>query len=172
MNAHLDYFLFGKILKPIGIIGELLISFESTQPDKYLKTESIFVEIHGRLIPFFITNFTLRYDNKAVITFEDVDIEFAETLKSCRLFLPVKLLPKLKGIAFYYHEIIGYDVIDKTLGNIGTINEVLEYPGNPLFSILNNNKELLIPINNDFIIKLNRKEKQIHMDIPESFFEL
>lgn len=172
MNAHLDYFLFGKILKPIGIIGELLINFESDQPDKYLKTESIFVEIHGRLVPFFIKNYTLRYDNKAVIIFEDVDVDFAESLKGCRLFLPANLLPKLKGIAFYYHEVKGFDIIDKTLGNIGTINEVLEYPGNPLFSLINDNKELLIPINNDFILKLDRKNKQIQMDIPESFFQL
>ena len=81
-------------------------------------------------------------------------------------------LPKLKGKKFYYHEIIGYLVQDTKYGKIGYIDYVNDQSSHHLFVLKKGNKEILIPINEDFIIEVNRNKKIIKMDLPEGLINL
>lgn len=74
--------------------------------------ESVFVQMNGQRIPFFIESFDLRHNNNAVVTFADVDsIEMASLLVNCELYLPDSMLPPLTGNRFYYHEVKGFSLL-------------------------------------------------------------
>jgi len=167
-----DLFYLGKIIKPIGNKGELSIFLDVDQPEEYTHLESVFVEINGKPIPFFIDSFYMKQKKTATVSFTDVDAEFAEMIKGSAIYLPVNELPKLKGNKFYYHEIQKFNVIDKNHGLLGEVSKVLEYPGNPVLEVSCRGKFILIPINDKFIIRVDRKKKQILVEAPEGLVEI
>ena len=107
------------------------------------------------------------------IDFEDVNNEEdAEDLINAELFLPLSTLPQLKGNQFYYHEIIGFTVNDIHFGEVGTITGVNDNTAQALFEIDHKGKEVLIPINDDFIKKVDRSTKTITLDTPEGLIAI
>jgi 16S rRNA processing protein RimM len=54
------------------------------------------------------------------IRFEDMNTEEdADAIMGNDIYLPLKMLPKLTGNKFYFHEVIGFEVEDKRLGVVG-----------------------------------------------------
>ena len=161
----------GKITKPFGYKGQMVFFLDVDTPEDYEELDSVFVEVKGALVPYFIKEININ-GNKAVVTFEDLKADEAQALAGCRLFPPLDLLPKLDGNRFYYHEIIGWRVIDAEKGDIGTIASVIDYPAQALFQIMKNGKEILIPIIDEVLEKVDRQEKTIYIKAPNGLIDL
>jgi 16S rRNA processing protein RimM len=167
------YFYLGKILKLHAAKGALLIHLDTDSPENYTELESVFVQMNGQLIPFFIESLEHRHNNNAVVTFADIDsTDQASLLISCALFLPLTMLPPLTGTRFYYHEVKGFRVMDEKFGEAGIIEEVLEYPHQAVLRVLLKGKEILIPITDDIILEVNRETRTIRTRAPEGLIEL
>ena len=93
-------------------------------------------------------------------------------LVNYEIFLPIDELPILEGKKFYYHEIVGFKVIDIIQGEVGEVAYINDQTPQHLFVIKSNGKEILIPINDDFIIDLDRKNKIINLKIPEGLLKI
>jgi 16S rRNA processing protein RimM len=166
-------FYLGKIVKKYSFKGELLVKLDTDEPELFTKMESVFVEQHKNLIPFFIERSSLHKSLLLRIKFEDISSEVeADKLLGAHLYLPLKFLPKLTGNRFYYHEVIGFTVIDASFGEVGIISGVNDSTAQALFEIDRNGKEILIPINDKFISQVDREMKQIHLDVPDGLIEL
>ena len=168
-----DYFFLGKITKPHGLDGRVNAWFDVDNPSIYSNIEMVFVEIDNNLIPYFIKSMKLL-NNKAIIDFQDVEnSQSAEILLQKDIYLPATMLPKKTGNSFYFHEIPGFELIDELRGRIGKIKVVLDYPNQALFQVFtNDDKEVLIPINDDIIKKVDRKKKQIIVHSPEGLLDI
>jgi 16S rRNA processing protein RimM len=167
-----DCFNLGYIARRVGNHGELAFVLDVDAPGKYNKLESVFVEINNSLVPFFIKKIQVK-GNTATVTLEGIDsIERANELIKKGLFLPLNMLPPLKGKKFYLHEIVDYTAIDKTAGNIGKITEVLDFPQQVIFQIQHGDKQILIPAKEEFIVKIDRQNKIIELDAPEGLIDL
>lgn len=167
-----DCFYFGKVIKTHGIKGEISIRIDADAPEAYRGISFFFLEIRKNLIPFFIDKMGIHSD-KAYIKLKDVDsIEKAAELTGLEIYLPLELLPKLSGNKFYYHEVPGYKVVDAAYGPLGTIERVLEYPGQAIFQIIVNTKEVLVPIQDEVIERLDRRSKTIFIKAPEGLIDL
>lgn len=167
-------FYLGRVTKVVGFKGEVAVYIDSDEPEKYADLEAVFMEIGGNLIPYFVEKLSLRNkNNQFTIKFQDTDdLESASRLQGCDMYLPIEALPPLKGDAFYFHEITGFEVNDEQKGFIGHILQVLDYPGNPLFEIRYNDKTLLIPVQDQFIRKLDREKKCIYIAAPDGLIDM
>jgi 16S rRNA processing protein RimM len=135
--------------------------------------ESVFVEFNKNLVPFFIENSNLHKNDFLRVRFEDVkNEEEADELLGCAVYLPLKMLPKLTGNKFYFHEVIGFEVEDKRLGVVGVIQSVNDTTAQPLFEVLNGEVEILIPMIDHFLVKIDRENKKVVMDLPEGLIEM
>lgn len=161
----------GKITKPFGYRGQVVFFLDVDSPEDYSGLDSVFVEVKNTLIPYFIKEININ-GNKAIVTFEDVSAEEAQSLVGCQLFLPLEVLPKLDGNRFYYHEVIGWQVVDSEKGNIGSIASVIDYPAQALFQVMKNDKEILIPIIDPVIKKVDREEKVMYITAPNGLIDL
>jgi 16S rRNA processing protein RimM len=171
MNIDECYEL-GYVVKTHGLDGTVTVKLDVDFPEAYGDLESVFVEINKQLIPYFV-DFIQIAKGKANIKFEDVDtIEQAEALKGCKLFLPLDVLPDLEEDQFYYHEITGYQVLDVNLGALGVIQHVYEMPGQDLMAMDFKGKEVLIPVSDDIIRKVDRQEKMLHVELPEGLLDI
>ncbi len=172
MDAFKDYFYLGLVTKTHGYDGKVVTFIDADDPTAYENMEMVFLNIHGTLVPYFIEERSLK-SNKLIVRFQDVTTEEqAAGLVKKEMYLPLSMLPKLSGNKFYYHEIKGYLVTDEHFGLVGTVKEVLDYPAQAVMQVFHEEKEVLIPINDAVILKLNRKHKTILIKAPEGLLEL
>ena len=104
-----DCFYLGRVTKPWGVKGQLALFLDVDTPEEYAGLDSAFVEVKGRLVPHFFHVDQLN-GNRAVVTFEELTPEEAQSLVGHDLYLPLDLLPKLEGNKFYFHEVTGFRV--------------------------------------------------------------
>ena len=161
----------GNITKPFGIKGQMVFYLDVDSPDDYADLDSAFVEVEGALVPYFFKVDNIN-GNKAVVTFEDLTPQEAQALAGHDLYLPLDLLPELTGNQFYFHEVTGFKVIDVEKGEIGIIQSIIEYPAQPLFSIMNGDKEILIPVIDPIIKKVDREQRTITIEAPNGLIDL
>ena len=166
-------FNLGFVSKTQGIKGGLIVYLDVDDPTYYKGLESVFVEINHTLVPFFIAEFQLKHKGFAYVKFEDVDgLEESERLVKKQLYLPETQLPKLSGKQFYFHEIIGFAVHDIDHGPLGTVEKVFDYPGNPLLQVVHEGKEVLVPIHDPVIRKVDRANNTLEVAMPEGLIDL
>ncbi|WP_299890415.1 ribosome maturation factor RimM [uncultured Lacinutrix sp.] len=172
MNKDACFFL-GKIVKKYSFKGELLIKLDTDEPDLYENLESVFIDLRGNLIPFFIESSQLHKSELLRVKFEDVDTETdADALIKSECYLPLSFLPELEDDKFYFHEIIGFSVEDINFGHVGIIKGVNDTTSQSLFEIDRNGIEILIPMNDHFINKVDKENKKIIVDTPEGLIDL
>src|SRR6218665_488969 len=168
-----ECFYLGKIAKKFSFKGEVLIYLDTDEPELYENMESVFVEFNNNLVPFFIENSQLHKGDFLKVRFEDVDSEEeADKLLNCEVYLPLTMLPPLEGNKFYFHEVIGFDVVDARLGNIGKIVAINDSAAQPLFEIDKEGTEILVPMIDNFIVEVSREKKTIFLDTPEGLVDL
>ena len=168
-----DCFYLGKIAKKFSFKGEVLIYLDTDEPELYENMESVFVEFNKNLVPFFIENSSLHKNDFLRVQFEDVDTEEeADSILNCEVYLPLTMLPKLSGNKFYFHEVIGFEIEDKRLGVFGKIVSINDTTAQPLFEVLNGEVEMLIPMIDQFLVKIDRENKKVIMDLPEGLIEM
>ena len=168
-----ECFYLGRIVTKYSFKGEVVIKLDTDEPELYKNMESVYVEFGTNLVPFFIEKSSLHKGNQLRVQFEDIySEEAADTILKCGVYLPLEVLPKLSGDKFYYHEVIGFQVVDVNFGTVGTIVHINDKAAQPLFEIDNDGKEVFIPMIDDFIKKVDRKNKTIQVHTPEGLIEL
>ena len=166
-------FYLGKIVKKYSFKGEVLAKLDTDEPDLYDELDAIFVDLRGNLVPFFIESSQLHKSDLLRLKFEDVETEAdADALIKCDLYLPLDLLPKLEGDKFYYHEVIGFTVKDQNFGEVGIIKAINDSTAQALFEIDRNGVEILIPMNDEFIVKVDKNKKSVFVNTPEGLIDL
>ena len=168
-----DCFYLGKIVKKHSFKGEVIIKLDTDEPELYRNMESVFVDLGGNLVPFFIEKSSLSKRTQFRVKFDDVNTEEeADSIIKAGIYLPLDLLPRLEGNKFYYHEVIGFKIMDINFGEVGIIDSINESAAQPLFEIRKGEKEIFIPLIDDFIKKVDRANKEIHVETPEGLIDL
>ena len=168
-----ECFYLGKIVKKYSFKGELLAKLDTDEPELYDNLDSVFIDLRGNLLPFFVERSQLHKSNLLRLKFEDVNSEAdADALIKTDLYLPLDFLPELEGDKFYFHEVIGFNVKDRNYGDVGVIKSINDSTAQALFIIDKDGAEILIPMNDEFIDKVDRKNKTIHINTPEGLIEL
>ncbi|GGF76207.1 ribosome maturation factor RimM [Wenyingzhuangia marina] len=168
-----DCFYLGKIVRKHSFKGEVVIKLDTDEPELYENMESVFVE-HGKdLIPFFIEERLLQKGNQLRVRFETVDTEQdADAIMNAGIYLPLSFLPKLTGNKFYFHEIIDFTAVDVEYGEFGIIKGVNDTTAQPLFEIMNDGVEILIPMIDEFIKEIDRKGKRVVLQTPPGLIDM
>ncbi|WP_136480352.1 ribosome maturation factor RimM [Cognatitamlana onchidii] len=168
-----DCFYLGRIVKKYSFKGEVLAKLDTDEPEIYEHLDAVFLELRNNLVPFFVENSQLHKSQLLRIKFEDVDGESdADAIMKSGLYLPLDLLPKLEGNTFYFHEVVGFKILDENFGEVGTIKGINDSTAQALFEIDREGTEILIPMNDEFIINVNRKSKTITVRVPDGLIDL
>ena len=168
-----DCFRLGSIARKHGFKGEVSIFLDVDDPQEYKALESVFVEVDGKLVPFFLEHIYIRNKGFAVAKFETIDNDKgALMLLKCGLYLPLDALPETEGNEFYHFEIENFKVIDEVHGDIGIVKHIIDLSGNPIIQIDFNGKEILIPKQDQFVKEIDWDEEILHINAPEGLIEM
>ncbi len=167
-----DCFYIGYITKTKGLKGEVQVYFEYDEPADLL-LESVFAEINGKLIPFFISTYKLQNNQTGNFYFDDIDtIEKAQTLIRKKLYLSNSLKPVREDDEFLITDLKGFIVHDQTVGELGEIIEIHEYPQQFVAVVSYQFKEIMFPLNDDLIVEIDVENGILKVDLPEGLIDL
>ena len=167
-----DKLYIGRIAREFGADGELQVNLASEYSIEENMKEPVFVEIDGIPVPLFLKSFRTRGKDKALVVFDDF-----ESSRAASRFVGLPLFvfqaseeeeEEISGLELF----VGFTVIDHDLGLLGTIIDFHDITGNPLFVVDHNGTEILIPVNEDLILKVSEKKKEITFDLPTGLIEL
>lgn len=168
-----DCFHLGHIAKLHGYKGGVSLFLDVTNHEDYRNLDLLFIDINDHLTPFFIENMSLKNNGFATVNLEGVNDEiFARKLLRKDVYLPAEILPELSGVNFYDHEVVGFKVIDEEHGDIGIMQQVIDLKVNPLLQIDKDGKEVLIPLIEGVVKKVDRENKELHVLAPGGLIEL
>ena len=167
-----DCFYLGRVAKTHGLKGEVTIKLDVDDPSAYAKMKHLFLEINHVLTPYFVEHIKMNGD-KLFVKIKDVDtIEMAQNLMGKEAYLPLEMLPKLSGKQFYFHEIVDFTVVDTEKGELGPVSQVLEYPTQAILQVMKGEKEVLIPILDHVIQKVDRQKRVLTITAPEGLIDM
>lgn len=166
-------FQLGYIVKTHGIKGQVVAFFDVDYPEDYEDLESVFLDQEGRLVPFFIDAMEPQQKGRFIIRFEDITtVEQAEKLRNTALYLPLNELPELEEGQFYFHDVIGYKVVDEQHGELGTVKDFYDMPQQQLMAMEYLNQEMLIPVMDETMLRADHQAKVLHVSLPEGLLEV
>ena len=169
-----DLFSFGYILKTSGFKGHVVIILDVDSTEKYVQLNEIILESKENVLTTFrISEYELNKNKTATVLLEGIDsFEKAQPLLKNKVYLPLSFLPALDKHSFYFHELPGLTVIDKHNGNIGVAETVIESAQQNILQVKKERAEILIPLQNEFIISIDREKKILHINAPEGLIEM
>lgn len=168
-----DCFHLGYIAKLHGFKGEVSLFLDVTNPEDYASLDAMYIDLNDFLTPFFITSIKLKNNGFAAIKLEGVDSEeLARKLLRKDVYLPAQILPELDDQHFYDHEVIGFEVVDVSFGTVGTLQQVIDLKANPLLQIMRGEKEILIPLIDGLVQKVDRTNKRLYVAAPDGLIDL
>ncbi len=168
-----ECFYLGKIVSKYSFKGEVFIKLDTDEPDLYENLESVFISLGNSLVPFFIRRSRLHRSNLLRVDFEEVGSEAeADRILGAEVYLPLDQLPALSGNKFYYHEVIGFRLMDKVYGDIGRIVSVNDSAAQALFVAEKDGKQLLVPVSDEIITQIDRSQKTVFVTTPEGLVSL
>lgn len=167
-----DCFRIGTILKTKGLKGELHI-YTDFDGIESIKFNSIFVELGGKLVPYFVSSIKYLQKNAAYLVLEDVDsIEKASLLAKKNIYLPNKLKPKRKKAEFTLLDLAGFTAIDIDEGELGVISSVQEFPHQIIATVTYKNCEVLFPLNEEIIVGFDLVKETVTVNLPEGLLDI
>jgi 16S rRNA processing protein RimM len=166
-------FQIGYVSKVHGLRGEVTIVLDVDYPEDYEDLKHVFLALKSRLVPYFLEHFVLQPGNKVLAKFEELDsIDAVEELVGLEVYLPVSELAPLEEGQYYFHELIGFEVFDETKGLIGPVQIIYDLDTQNLLGVTHQGKEVLIPIQDGIISKVDKAAKKVYCQLPDGLLEI
>jgi 16S rRNA processing protein RimM len=170
--AYKSGILLGRITKISGYEGAVAVKLEKNFTENIPEMESVFLEIEGRPVPFFIKDWEYSGADILKLKFEGYDsIEKICEFTGCKVFLTAG--SPVEKDTDVFQDLSGYKVLIQDNQLLGIIKEVIQNPGQSLLNIISSkNKEILIPFHEHFIVGIDKRKKVIIMNIPDGLTEI
>jgi len=172
-----EYVSIGYTKKTHGTKGNIKIQIKDQYVEDAGQVDVVFIQIKGKHVPFFVED--LNYGHQLILKLEDVDsLESATSITAKEIFIRAKDVLTDQDREFevvdssQYRKYEGYLILDTEVGNIGKIEEVIEYPQQEMAVVNYKNREVLIPLTPQLIDKIDDQQKQIHFNLPEGLLDL
>jgi 16S rRNA processing protein RimM len=162
----------GKIVAAHGLTGAVILT-HVVGNSKWLKKEHVLhIEMQkGSYIPYFVAQCKPVNDKEYLVNIEQIEtVEAAKKLVTKHVNVDESLL------ADYARQSpllwIGFVVTDKHQGQIGAIEDVIQTGKQWLGKLTYKNSEVLIPLIEHTIEKVDIKAKTLNVDLPDGLLEV
>jgi len=167
-----QYFKIGKLAASIGLKGELVLQHSLGKKTSLKGLDAIFLqERKDSFIPYFIQSAQIKSDTEVIVKLEGIDVmETARKLTPQEVWLTgedfKKFAAKSSPIA-----LLGFTMINE--GNdLGEILEVIEQPHQLLCTIMVDGKEALIPIHEESLERIDKKNRKVFVILPDGLLDI
>lgn len=163
----------GTISGTNGLQGAFNIAIDEGYIKFIKKNGFVFIELTNQtFVPYQIQTISKTDEETAVISLEEFDsIELAKTINGRDLYLEKNQLP-INEQDFVGGHLTDFELIDKTVGKLGKIQEIYDLPQQVMAEIIFKEKTILVPLIEEFIVEINPSKQFIKVDLPEGLLEI
>jgi 16S rRNA processing protein RimM len=167
-----EYFKIGKFAAAHGVQGQLILQHQLGKKTSLAGLQTIFVEENkNSFLPWFIQSARIKSNTEVYIALEGITTrEEATRIVQKVAWLAEKDFKKFAAKSAPAN-LLGYDVVDNT-NVLGPILEVIEQPHQLLCRLELHQKEVLIPLNDAFLQKIDHRKKQVLVTLPEGLLDI
>ena len=168
----MQYFKAGKLVAVHGLKGELILKHELGKKTSLKDLKAVFIEERkDSFIPWFIETAKAKTENEILLKLETVNTrEAAAKLSQKEVWLTEDEFKRLSAKSAPAN-LLGFTIINNN-ERLSEILEVIEQPHQLLCRIEINKKEVLIPINESFLKKIDHKKKEVIVELPEGLLDV
>lgn len=168
-----DCFYLGKIGRPRSFRGEVNFIFDNDTPQLYVNMKELLVLVGKKLVPYKVDHISLKNNGQGIIKFKGFNSkEDVDRIKNFEVYLSNEHLPELAEEDYYIHDLVGCTVIDEQIGEIGIVREVNTQTAQRLLMIGEEHDETIVPLIDQFVIKVDKTAKTIQTNLPEGLIDL
>jgi 16S rRNA processing protein RimM len=156
----------GYFSKTHGIKGQLILKCDR---DFYFEeAKALFIERSGSKAPYFVSEIKETNDSLIVLLEEVNSVEQAKLLVGKKVFADASLFDEEDK----QDNWIGYELVDEERGSLGKIIEVSDNGAQLLVSVLYKEKEVILPLTDDFIESIDDSAKIIKFKAPVGLIDI
>ena len=149
VRGHLKVVPYGETLEGLGAGEEISARLPDGSVRRLVAVE---VRTHERWV--------------LVLSREVETTEEAQPLVGAEICVPESRLPTLAADEFYWHQLIGLEVMSVDGRRLGTIRQIIETGSNDVYVVQEGREEVLIPALADVIREVNLERRLMVVDLP------
>jgi 16S rRNA processing protein RimM len=168
----MQYFKAGKIVAVHGLKGEVILKHELGKKTSLKDLKTIFIEDRkDSFLPWFIETAKAKSINEVLLKLETINTrEAAAKLSQKEIWLTEEDFKRLSAKSAPAN-LLGYTIINNK-ERLSEILEVVEQPHQLLCRIELNKKEVLVPINESFLKKIDHKNQEVIVELPDGLIDV
>ncbi len=168
----MEYFRIGKFVATFGLKGELVLKHNLGKKSSLKGIKAVFIEEKKTsFIPWFVEATRIRNDEETYFKIEGIETkEQANRLAQKEVWVTEEDFKKFSSKSSPIN-LLGYEIVEdeKVLGRI---EEVIEQPHQVLCRVDINGKEAYIPLHEETIIRIDRRKRQVVVELPPGLLEI
>jgi 16S rRNA processing protein RimM len=152
----------GKIRRPHGVHGDVLMQVISQHPDRLSTGKTVY--LGEKRIPLTISRRKLHNDG-LLLGFEGYEVpEKVGTFRNQFLYITKADATELGEDEYYHHQLIGLIVCLESGETLGQLSEIIETGANDVYVVsTEEGTEILLPATVEVIKKINLEAGKIHV---------
>ena len=168
----MEYFKIGKLVAAFGVNGKLILKHELGKKTSLKNLSAIFIEEKkNSFLPWFIESTKIKSENEIYLSLEGISTrEAALKLTQKEVWLTEADFKKFAARTAPA-SLLGYIIVDGD-NPLGPILEVIEQPHQLLCRLEIQYKEVLIPLNENFLQKIDHRKKQVIVVLPDGLLDI
>lgn len=172
LHRMTEYFKIGKLVAVHGLKGELVLKHELGKKTSLKGLAAIFIEEKkNAFLPWFIESTKIKSEDELYIKLEGINLrEAALKLTQKQVWLPEADFKKFAAKSAPA-GLLGYTIINNK-EPLGEILELIEQPHQLLCRLEIKGKEVLIPLHEETLQKVNHKKKEVVVELPDGLLEI
>jgi 16S rRNA processing protein RimM len=167
-----NYYKIGKLAATFGVQGQLVLEHSLGKKTSLKGLEAIFIEEKkDSFLPYFVTATKIKNDKEIYVSLEGLPSkEAAHFLVKKEVWLSETDFKKFAAGAAPI-SLLGFMIVNNE-EEIGEVIEVIEQPHQVLCTILVEGKEALIPIHEDSLQKMDKKNRRLYVSLPDGLLDI
>lgn len=158
------FLVIGQLGKPHGIRGEVSMTVFTDFPERIRAGKTLYVGEDRR--PMLVRQ-ARPTDAKILLAFDGVETRTqAEELRNLIVSVPRADIPPLPEGEYYYHELLGLEVLSEDGHPLGSLEEILPTGANDVYLIrLMDGRELLLPVIPGVLLGVDMPKRQMRVQV-------
>jgi 16S rRNA processing protein RimM len=148
-RGHLKVVPFGDTLEGLGAGDDVLVRLPNGSIERLTTVE---VRIRGKSVLFLSREVTMAAE--------------AQRLVGAEICVPESRLPALARDEFYWHQLIGLEVMSVDGRRLGTIRQIIETGSNDVYVVQEGREEVLIPALAEVVREVDLERGLMVVDLP------
>ena len=168
----MEYFKIGKLVASFGVKGELILKHSLGKKSSLKGLQAIFIEEKKEaFIPWFIAATRIKTDDEIYVQLEGIDNrEAAIKLTQKEVWIPEAEFKKHASKSSPL-SLLGFSIINDGK-DLGPVIELIEQPHQMLCRLEIDGKEVLIPLNEQTLQKVDKKTRRVFVKLPDGLLEI